>query len=223
MPTASQSKDKLESIYRAHHERGQRYGYLFCSGARAPFLQRWIGTGKRILDIGCRDGMLTQYFAEGNSVLGVDIDREALRRAEARLDIETQWLDINEEFPFADQSFDVVVACEIMEHIYLTQPFLERIHRILRPGGLFLGSVPNAFRWRNRMKFLFGKEYESDPTHVHQFSPERLRWWLEQYFSDVELEHVGGKVLPFLKVSPELPTRLKQLYAKDQLWKAQKP
>ncbi len=71
-------KNLLEEIYRNHHEKGSRYGYLFCHGRRVPYLQKWIGTGKRILDLGCRDGVLTQSFAEGNDVVVVDIDRKAL-------------------------------------------------------------------------------------------------------------------------------------------------
>lgn len=219
---ANSSKTRLEDIYHKHHIRGDRYGYLFCHGARAPFLQKWVGTGKKVLDIGCRDGELTQFFHSGNQVLGVDIDREALKLAEEKLGIETLWLDVNNEFPFADGTFDVVVACEIMEHIYHTGTFLEHIHRILRPGGIFLGSVPNSFRLRNRMKFLMGKEYETDPTHVHQFSPERLRRCLEEYFVEVETSVVSGKILPFLKVSESTPERLNQLCGKDQMWKAVK-
>lgn len=220
---ATQVKQQLESVYQTHHTRGQRYGYLFCHGARAPFLKKWIGQGKRVLDIGCRDGMLTQHYVEGNNVLGVDIDREALRRAHEKLGIETQWLDVNSEFPFSDGAFDVICACEVMEHLYHTRSFLEHVCRCLKPGGLFLGSVPNSFRLRNRLKFLRGVNYETDPTHCHQFSPQSLRSLLEERFEEVELQHVGGKIIPFLRVSGNTHPRLNQLCAKDQLWKARKP
>src|SRR5579872_6459223 len=167
-------KNALETIYRKHHERGSRYGYLYCHGARSPYLKKWIGTGKKVLDLGCRDGMLTQSFAEGNEVLGVDIDQKALELIKKRLKIETKWLDLNSEWPFAKCSFDCIVACEIMEHLYSLDGFLKNVFETLKPGGIFIGSVPNAFRMRNRMKFLFGNEYENDPTHVRQFSHGKL-------------------------------------------------
>lgn len=216
------SKERLEDLYHSHHKRGERYGYLFCHGKRGPYLEKWIGKGKKVLDIGCRDGELTKFYAEGNTVTGADIDREALALASEKLGIETMWLDVNEEFPFPDASFDAVVACEIMEHIFYTRPFLQKIQRVLRPGGTFVGSVPNAFRMRNRFKFLFGNEYETDPTHVHQFSYFRLKEILGEFFTDVEIQPIGGKILPILPVGPSTPHRLNRLYAKDLLWKVTK-
>lgn len=217
-----QQKETLEALYRAHHERGKRYGYLFCHGARGPYLHQWIGTGKKILDLGCRDGMLTAFYAKDNQVLGVDIDTKALELAKAKLGIETLWLDINAEWPFAPASFDAIVACEIMEHLFFVDSFLEKVSASLRPGGLFIGSVPNAFRMRNRMKFLLGKEYETDPTHVRQFSEAKLRSQLLKSFSTVQVIPIQGKILPFLKVSPQMPFVLRRLFAKDLLWRAEK-
>lgn len=212
-------KQDLEAIYRTHHERGKRYGYLYCHGERGPYLQRWIGAGKRVLDLGCRDGMLTSFFAPGNEVVGVDIDQNALKLARNKLGIETHWLDLNAEWPFAADSFDAVVACEIMEHLFFLEPFLEKVKKTLKKGGLFLGSVPNAFRMRNRLKFLFGKEYESDPTHVRQFSYFKLERVLLKYFSEIEIVPLQGKILPLIPVSPRLPKGINRLFARDLLWK----
>ncbi len=215
-----QQKDSLEAIYRAHHERGKRYGYLFCHGARGPYLRDWIGTGKRVLDLGCRDGMLTGFYAKDNEVLGVDVDAKALELARSRLGIETLWLDLNAEWPFPPASFDAIVACEIMEHLFFLDSFLEKVAASLKEGGQFIGSVPNAFRMRNRMKFFLGKEYESDPTHVRQFSESKLRCLLLKTFKEVEIIPIQGKILPFLKVSPSMPFFLNRLFAKDLLWRA---
>lgn len=216
------NKTALEEVYRKHHERGNRYGYLYCHGARSPYLKKWIGTGKKVLDLGCRDGMLTQSYREGNEVLGVDIDKKALELIQKRLGIETRWLDLNAEWPFNKESFDCIVACEIMEHLYFLDGFLKNVYEALKPGGIFIGSVPNAFRMRNRMKFLFGKEYENDPTHVRQFSCQKLEKTLNSFFSQVEIIPLQGKVLPLLPVSNALPNVLNRLFAKDLLWKASK-
>ena len=55
--------------------------------------REWIvGTGKDVLDLGCRDGALTRAYIDGNEVVGVDVDREALAEA-AKLGIETVWAE----------------------------------------------------------------------------------------------------------------------------------
>jgi len=209
----------LEQVYQEHHQEKGRYGYLFCHGERIPYLQKWIGTGKRVLDLGCRDGMLTSGFFEGNEVVGVDIDQNALALAQKRLGIETLWLDLNQKWPFPSASFDVVVACEIMEHIFFLDHFLSQIQSALKPGGLFIGSVPNAFRLRNRLKFLWGKEFENDPTHVRLFSWGKLESLLQSYFSKPEIVPIRGKIFPCIPVSPYTSPSVAHLFAKDLLWK----
>jgi 2-polyprenyl-3-methyl-5-hydroxy-6-metoxy-1,4-benzoquinol methylase len=215
-------KDLLEEIYQAHHQKGNRYGYLFCHGERTPYLKEWIGTGKKILDLGCRDGMLTRGFCEGNQVVGVDIDQKALDIAQRNLSIETMWIDLNAEWPFEPESFDVIIACEIVEHIFLVRPFLQNIQKSLKPGGLFIGSVPNAFRMRNRFKFLFGNEFETDPTHVRMFSSQKLETTLAEFFIDIQIVPIRGRVFPFVPVSSYLPQHLSRLFAKDLLWQSVK-
>lgn len=212
-------KSVLEDIYRAHHVKGDRYGYLYCHGARIPYLRRWIGGGKKILDLGCRDGMLTAGFVQDNEVVGADIDRKALEIAEGRLGIETVWLDLNFEWPWQEESFDCIVACEIVEHLFFFEDFLQKVRRTLKKGGIFIGSVPNAFRLRNRWKFLWGKEYETDPTHVRQFSYEKLQKSLNEYFSDLEIIPIEGKVFPLWPVAQSTPKQIGKLFAKDLLWK----
>jgi 2-polyprenyl-3-methyl-5-hydroxy-6-metoxy-1,4-benzoquinol methylase len=213
-------KGILEEVYQEHHQKRGRYGYLFCHGERAPYLKQWIGTGKRVLDLGCRDGMLTRSFIEGNEVIGVDIDQRALSLAREKLSIETLWLDLNREWPFEPKSFDVIVACEILEHMFFMCPFLANIRSALKPGGTFIGSVPNAFRLRNRLKFLGGHEFETDPTHVRMFSWDKLQIVLGEFFTKMELIPIRGKILPFLPVSPQFPSKVTRLFAKDLLWRA---
>ena len=215
-------KAVLENIYSKHHVQKGRYGYLFCHGARSPFLKDWIGVGNKILDLGCRDGMLTESFVEGNEVIGVDIDQKALEFSEKRLGIKTEWVDLNHEWLWKENSFDCIVACEILEHLFFMEQVLENIAKTLKKGGIFIGSVPNAFRMRNRWKFLFGHEYDTDQTHVRQFHFERLEKVLSQFFSEIEIIPVEGKILPFLRVSQGTPKFLGRLFAKDFLWRAKK-
>ncbi len=183
----------LQEVYEAHHREGGRYGFTVGEARRTPWIKARVGNGNRMLDIGCRDGTLTRHFVQDNSVVGVDIDAQALVRVQKELGIETQVLDINAgKFPFEDASFDRVVAGEVLEHTQFPWIPVDEIFRILRPGGRFIGSVPNAFRLKNRIEFLFGRDFEVDPTHLHQFSPQAIRKLLGQ-FSSVEIEYLGGR------------------------------
>ncbi len=71
---------RLEKTYRAHHESGDRSGFTFGGRERIAILAAWIGAGRHILDLGCRDGALTVNILQGNPVIGADIDGESLRR-----------------------------------------------------------------------------------------------------------------------------------------------
>ncbi|HSX38413.1 MAG TPA: class I SAM-dependent methyltransferase [Chlamydiales bacterium] len=219
---SQQQKEHLAQVYAQHHEQGSRYGYLFCHGKRGSYLKDWIGSGKKILDLGCRDGMLTKFFANGNQVIGVDIDRKALEQIKKRLGIETHWLDLNAEWPFDPESFDVIVACEILEHIFFLNPLLTKIEKSLKQGGIFIGSVPNSFRIRNRWKFLWGEEFDKDATHVRLFSFAKLERTLLAHFQKIEIVPIQGNIAPFLPVHSLVPKNISRLFAKDLLWKAAK-
>ncbi|MBI5272399.1 MAG: class I SAM-dependent methyltransferase [Chlamydiia bacterium] len=175
-----------------------------------------------MLDLGCRDGSLTRSFASGNQVIGVDIDRKGLQIVQKNLGIETQWLDLNSEWPFAEGKFDAIVCCEILEHLFFPHILIEHIHKSLSPGGIFIGSVPNSFRLRNRCKFFLGHEFDKDPTHVRLFSTSKIEQMLQGRFSSIEIVPIQGKVLPFLPVVEGLPRVFVRLFAKDLLWRAQK-
>lgn len=216
-------KENLQSVYEQHHEKKGRYGYLFCHGERIPYLKRWIGKKQEILDLGCRDGTLTKHYSEGNYVTGVDIDKSALKKAREDLGIQTLWLDLNNEWPFEPESKDVIIACEVLEHVFNLEPLLDHIFQTLKPGGIFLGSVPNSYRLRNRCRFLLGKPYETDPTHVRSFSYANVETMLSEYFTEVEIALVRGQLAWKIPISENWPLALKRYLAKDLLWKAKKP
>jgi len=191
--------DLTEEYYRAHHSSGsggpRRYGFTIAAGARVAWLRARLSGAAEILDIGCRDGTLTRQYAEGTRVVGVDIDADALAAARTNHGFETHHLNLNNEgLPFEAGRFDAVVAGEVLEHLQFPDLAVREIYRVLGGGGIFVGSVPNAFRLWNRLQFLLGREIESDPTHLHSFSPAAMRRLLGG-FREVEIDYLESRHL----------------------------
>ena len=192
----------LSEQYEKHHRERRAEGDFLFVPERIPLFQAAVGQGKRVLDLGCRSGALTRHFLEGNEVVGLDVDRAALAKAET-LGIQVVDANVEEPLPFPDASFDAIVAGELLEHLQFPEALVAEIRRVLRPGGVIVGSVPNAFRLQGRLRFLRGRPPEDDPTHLHMFSPAALRALLAG-FEDVRLAFVGGR---YRRLHPRLLAR----------------
>jgi SAM-dependent methyltransferase len=187
--------EDLSERYGEHHRERRTQEFVYAGEERVRLFRDYVGgPGRRVLDLGCRYGALTRAYAAGNEVTGVDVDRDALAEA-AKLGIETRWADVDEPLPFEDESFDVVVAGELLEHVRDPDGLIAESRRVLRRGGQFVGSVPNAFRLKNRLRFLVGRKPEDDPTHLHMFSPGDVRALLGA-FDEARLHFIAGRFVP---------------------------
>lgn len=183
-----------QKIYEEHHSKNRPEKFSILEIERSNLLKKYIGKGKKVLDIGCRDGNLTRYFLEGNMVTGVDIDENALKKAND-LGIKTICIDLNGDWnELKGQKFDIVVAGEILEHLYYPEKVVEKVISLIGPEGMFVGSVPNAFSLKNRFRYLLGEKIFTpleDPTHINQFSYDELVKIFSKYFRDVEIVGLG--------------------------------
>lgn len=82
--------------------------------------------------------------------------------------------------PFEDASFDYVVSFQVIEHIKRDKEFVKEVYRVLKPGGKFIVSTPNAPMSLTR-----------NPWHIREYTPEQLSGLLS-IFADVEALGVGG-------------------------------
>jgi SAM-dependent methyltransferase len=204
--------EQLSERYAKHNRNERGAGFVFAGPERAALFKRYVGgPGRRVLDLGCRDGALTRAYLDGNEVVGFDADREALAAA-ARLGIETHWADLDQPLEVPDASFDVVVAGELLEHLRDPQALVAEIRRVLRPDGTLVASVPNAYRLKGRLRFLFGRPPELDPTHLQMFSAADVRTLLSG-LEDPQLHFVAGRLVP---LHP-------RLFANDIVFAGRKP
>jgi 2-polyprenyl-6-hydroxyphenyl methylase / 3-demethylubiquinone-9 3-methyltransferase len=122
----------------------------YITPARFAYIRSVSGPlrGRRILDLCCGGGLLAEPLArEGARVAGIDISENALRIA-CRHAMEGE-LEIGyvrspaESLPFADASFDLVVAFDALEHVDDLPGTVEEISRVLRPGGRLIYDTMN--------------------------------------------------------------------------------
>lgn len=120
------------------------------TGLDKVFIQQ-IGTGKRILEIGIRDGSISLELARrGNAVVGIDISHIVLERAQERTSQEPG-LDIRfahgdaRALDFEDGSFDCVISQNLVEHFAEADArrHMREVWRVLERGGCYLFFVPS--------------------------------------------------------------------------------
>jgi SAM-dependent methyltransferase len=160
--------------------------------ARYAFAAR-LARGKRALDAGCGAGYGSAELARAaESVVGIDCAADAIEYAR------TQYPAPNLTFeqascsalPYADGSFDLIVAFEVIEHLTDWREFLQEARRTLAPNGQFIVSTPN--------KLYYGESRGAqgeNPFHVHEFEFAEFRDELRSVFPHVSLfleNHVEG-------------------------------
>lgn len=110
-----------------------------------------------ILDLACNEGGISEIFLKYGKVCAVDINQEAVERA-CQKGIEARYGDVlNLVDVFPGKLFDVVVAGDIVEHVFDTDLLLNNIRSVLKQGGMLLLSTPNLVSLGRRWLALTGK------------------------------------------------------------------
>jgi SAM-dependent methyltransferase len=139
-----------------------------------------LADGRRVLDLGSGEGYGSAILAErAKSVLGVELDPEAVRHATARYpsdNLEFRQASVLELDDLPDASFDLVVCYEVIEHITEHDGLLALARRVLAPDGLFLLSTPD------REIYSEAADYHN-PYHVKELSRPEFDELLARYFA----------------------------------------
>lgn len=124
---------------------------------------------KDLLDVGCWDGAETRALADavGARAHGVEIFPAPAAAAEAR-GIEVARADLERDpLPWADGAMDLVIVNQVFEHLKNVWLPMSEIHRVTRPGGALILSVPNLGSLHNRALLALGRQ----PTSIRTFGP----------------------------------------------------
>ena len=143
-----------------------------------------------IIELGCGEGYLTEYvrlLQPISTIMGVDISEDVIELAVSQYPhISFQVASVN-SLPFQDNSFDLVLACELLEHLELPRSGLDEIQRICKKYILF--SVPREPIWRllNMSRLRYLKNFGNTPGHLNHWSKRQFQELLSQRF---EVEQV---------------------------------
>jgi SAM-dependent methyltransferase len=112
---------------------------------------------RRLLDVGCDDGAWTQRVAAAagaTAVAGIEIG-PALEQACTR-GIDARAGNLEHQWPFDDQSFDLVHANQVIEHVKRLDHFVLETRRVLAPGGAAIVCTENLASWHNIAALTLG-------------------------------------------------------------------
>jgi SAM-dependent methyltransferase len=143
----------------------------------APVLSQATGT---VVDVGCGAQPFRGLFPEETRYIGLDTERSMEDFGYSLPDV----LPIGEDdrWPIQDGRADVVLATETLEHVPDTGAFLAQAHRILRPGGQLILTVPFSARWH----YI--------PHDYWRFTPASLRLLLERAgFAEIVVHGRGNE------------------------------
>ena len=134
--------------------------------------------GKRVLDIACGEGYGSAALGRSGakSVIGVDISEKACLYAKEKYGIET-YVGNACQIPLKDNSVDIVISFETIEHIENPLQFIAECFRVLTNNGQILISTPN------KETYLAGQAV--NPFHCSEMTEEEFAALLDKYFHDL--------------------------------------
>lgn len=146
------------------------FKYLYnivVSESRKKFMELLDGPVDSLLDLGCWDGANTILYgnkARAKNLFGIEIEKNKAKLASEK-GIKVKLSNLNDRFPFKDNSMDVVVANHVIEHLTKTELFISEIYRVLKKNGYAVIATPNLASWHNIFSLILGMQPFSGP-HV---------------------------------------------------------
>ena len=123
-----------------------------------------------VLDFGTGEGKhlhMIRGARPGAKLVGIDV-----RAPRTPVDFEFHLVPENSMLPFSENEFDIIVSCDVLEHVASVEKSLDEIHRVLRPGGVFIGFVPleGGFGPHGFFRLFNPDIYLETKDHRHAYS-----------------------------------------------------
>ena len=147
-----------------------------------------------VLEIGCGEGRGLSLLAnDAASYTAIDKIQEVIDKLSKEYPkvkfIQTNIPPLGD---LADNSFDVVISFQVIEHIKKDKEYLKEIHRVLKPGGKAIITTPNIKMTLSR-----------NPWHIREYTADQLTKLAKEVFEKVEMKGVAGneKVMEYYEMN----------------------
>jgi SAM-dependent methyltransferase len=151
------------------------YVWRFGQDRRLALIRQFVPLENRwILDVGCGIGTYVRKLRGlSNYVFGIDVDEE--RVAWGAKDVPNLQVSTSEELPFQDESFDVIILNEVIEHVRDDVKTISECVRVLRPGGRVIIYAPNRLYLFETHGIYIGRRYIFRLIPFVNWLPDLLR------------------------------------------------
>ena len=186
---------------------GSRYTLKADPYSSHSVMLRWLaeGRGRRLLDVGAADGLLSRHLTErGWRVTGLEADADAAQAGAGHCE-RMIVADLNQETPEVGGPFDAIVYGDVLEHLVDPGRVLATLGRSLRLDGVAVVSVPNVAHLWMRLSLLAGRfDYADrgilDRTHLRFFTRRSLRALLHE--AGLRVRRETATPVPLYQVVP---------------------
>lgn len=135
----------------------------------------------QVLDIGCGDGGLLELVKKDSNYTGVDISPTQLQAFKKLLDknkrknVRLVQSDVS-KLPFAGNTFDLVFACDVLEHVLDPVKVLKEIHRVTKKNGFIIFSIPNE-QLLQLSRLITLRFPLRSPDHLYSLTTEDVKYY----------------------------------------------
>jgi len=146
---------------------------------------------KNILDIGCYDGtFLSLIENRKNNFYGIEASNYGVKMSSKKgINVKKFFFNDVDKIPFKNEFFDLIIAGEIVEHIYDTDFFLQEIYRLLKKDGFLLISTPNIASFGRRLMLFLGLNPIIEVSPNEQESSGHIRYFVKKNLFALFIKH----------------------------------
>ena len=145
---------------------------------------------KKILDVGCGEGMVLHYFNDSYKVdecYAIDFDEKELEDARNNIPFCNISKGSIYEIPFENDFCDLIICSEVLEHLVEPNNAIKELHRVTSKYALL--SVPREPIWRilNMVRLKYWNNLGNTPDHRNHWSKSSFKNFVSPYFEIIDL------------------------------------